>query len=62
MFLTSSLRQVRDKQWLAFNEALDKVGKRLDDTQRDFMALSSTRKRALDKPLEEIARLREGKE
>ena len=41
-------------------ESLDKLGKRIDDSQREFGNLQGTRKRALEKPLEDIARLREG--
>lgn len=51
-----------DKQWQSFNEALDKVGKRIDDAQREFATMNNTRRRALEKPLDEITSLREGEE
>jgi DNA recombination protein RmuC len=49
------------KQWGMFLENLDQLGKRIDGTQREFVRLTTTRKNQLQKPLEQIERLRRQK-
>jgi DNA recombination protein RmuC len=46
-------------QWGKFCEALEKVGKRIDDSQHEFMKLTTTRKNALERPMRKIEELRE---
>ncbi|MGB9894056.1 MAG: DNA recombination protein RmuC, partial [Candidatus Saccharicenans sp.] len=42
------------KQWQAFVKSLEKVGKRIEDAQKEFEVLNSTRKNQLEKPLRQI--------
>ena len=49
-----------DKQWTAFVASFDKLGKRIDETQSEFLSLRSTRVNQLEKPLNRIEKLREG--
>ncbi len=42
------------KQWDKYVESMDKMGKRIDGLTRDFQELTTTRTRALEKPLEKI--------
>ncbi len=46
------------KQWEKFLEKLESLGKRIEDAQKDYESLITTRKRQLDKPLQEIENLR----
>jgi DNA recombination protein RmuC len=46
------------KQWGMFLENLDQLGKRIDGAQKEFAKLTTTRKNQLEKPLEQIERLR----
>ncbi len=46
------------KQWAAFVEQMDRVGKRIEDTNKEFEALSGVRRRQLEKPLGKIEDLR----
>lgn len=46
------------KQWGLFKEGLEKMGRRIADAQREFQNLETTRTRQLERPLEEIERLR----
>lgn len=48
-----------NKQWLAFREGMDKMGKRLDDAQKEYQALVSTRSTKLERPLQQIDALRQ---
>ncbi|MCP5026666.1 MAG: DNA recombination protein RmuC [Actinomycetia bacterium] len=45
-------------QWGKFTDSLDTVGKRLESTQKAFGDLSGTRRRQLERQLDEIERLR----
>jgi DNA recombination protein RmuC len=47
-----------EKQWQAFNDCLDKMGRRIADAQREFDQLVTTRQRQLDRALAEIDTLR----
>lgn len=46
------------KQWEAFSAGLDKMGKRIEDTQKEYHALATTRRNQLEKPLRKIEELR----
>jgi DNA recombination protein RmuC len=47
------------KQWENFLLALEKVGKRIADTQKEYDALLTTRKSALERPLKKIEELKQ---
>jgi DNA recombination protein RmuC len=47
------------KQWELFVQSLEKVGKRIDDAQEEYHALTTTRRRALERPLQQIEALRQ---
>ena len=49
------------QQWGKFVLGLDKLGKRLDDAQKEFLALTTTRRVALERPLRKIEALRKEK-
>ncbi len=49
---------VFNKQWQAFCASFERLGKRLDDTQKEFAALVATRRNQLEKPLRQIEELR----
>lgn len=53
-----SLLATFKKQWQQFLEKLDLLGKRIEDTQKEYEALITTRKRQLEKPLNKIEDLR----
>lgn len=55
-----SLYGVFRKQWEAFIKRLDLLGKRLFEAQKEYDALVTTRRRNLDKSLEQIENLRTG--
>ncbi len=44
-------------QWDKFTGAMDKVGKKLDESQRAYDELTGPRRRMLEKPLQQIAQL-----
>jgi DNA recombination protein RmuC len=46
------------KQWDEFLRKLDLLGKRLTDAQKEYEALTTTRRRQLEKPLNRIEDLR----
>ena len=46
------------KQWEAFLKKLEKVGKRIGDAQKEYEALTKTRVRQLERPLNKIEELR----
>lgn len=48
-------------QWGKYVAGLDKLGKRLDDAQKEFAALMTTRRIALERPLRRIEALRKEK-
>ncbi len=47
-----------DKQWRAFIRSFDKMGQKLDDARTEYEHLVTTRRRQLERPLEEIKDLR----
>ncbi len=47
-----------DKQWHAFHEGLDKMGRRIAEAQKEFDQLVTTRQRQLERVLTEIDTLR----
>lgn len=47
-----------NKQWDKFKESMDRMGKRIEDAQREFQGLISTRTRALEQPLLKIEQIR----
>ncbi len=53
-----SLLSSFNKQWGMFKEGLGRMGRRIDDAQKEFQALDTTRSRQLEKPLEKIEQLR----
>ena len=57
-----SLLGTFNKQWEAFQESMDKMGKKIDDAQEEFTKLTTTRKKQLEKPLQKIEELRKQKE
>jgi DNA recombination protein RmuC len=42
------------KQWELFTTKMDTLGKRIEDTSKEYELLSGTRRRMLDKPLEKL--------
>jgi DNA recombination protein RmuC len=46
------------KQWNEFVKRLEILGKRIGDAQREYDALTTTRRRQLEKPLDKIEELR----
>jgi DNA recombination protein RmuC len=47
-----------NKQWHAFVQSMDKMGRRIEDAHKEFLQLTSTRKSQLERPLREIESLR----
>lgn len=47
-----------DDQWRRYTASLDAVQKRFDAVHREFETLNGTRRRGLERPLEEVAELR----
>ncbi|OQX92443.1 MAG: recombinase RmuC [candidate division Zixibacteria bacterium 4484_95] len=54
----SSLMGNFKKQWELFIAGMNKMGKRIDDAQREYNRLVTTRKNQLQKPLDKIEELR----
>ena len=54
-----SLLATFQKQWGEFVKKMEGLGKRLEAAQQDFNALVTTRRRALDRPLERLEAIRE---
>ncbi len=46
------------KQWEKFKEAMDKMGKRLDDAKKEYLNLVNTRTNQLERPLRKIENVR----
>jgi DNA recombination protein RmuC len=46
------------KQWEAFIQSMDRMGKRIEDAKQEFDRLVSTRRNQLERPLREIEKLR----
>jgi len=53
-----SLLGVFKKQWDEFLKKLELLGKRIDDTQKEYESLTTTRRRQLERPLSRIEDLR----
>ncbi len=53
-----SLLSEFNKQWENFKGGMEKMGKRIDDAQKEFLALNSTRTKKLEKPLHKIEDIR----
>lgn len=53
------LLETFSKQWFKFTEAMEKVGKHIDNSQKAFTELTTTRQRMLEKPLNKIQDLKE---
>jgi len=47
-----------NKQWQAFIQSMDKMGRRIEDARTEFLRLTSTRRNQLERPLREIESLR----
>jgi len=56
-----SLFGVFKKHWDEFLKKLDVLGKRIEDTQKEYESLATTRRRQLERPLNKIDDLREQK-
>jgi len=50
-----------NKQWEAFLRSFEKMGKKIDEAQKEFNLLSSTRRLQLERPLKQIEELRREK-
>lgn len=50
-----------NKQWESFRDTMDKLGKKIDDSRKQFDELHTTRVRSLEKPLRKIEELRQHK-
>lgn len=53
-----SLLGLFKKQWIEFIKKLEMLGKRIEDTQKEYESLATTRRRQLEKPLDKIEYLR----
>ena len=53
-----SLLGTFNKQWSNFLKSLEKMGKKIDEAQKEFNALTSTRRNQLERPLRQIEDLR----
>jgi DNA recombination protein RmuC len=53
-----SLLSMFKKHWCQFLEKLELLGKRIDETQKEYETLITTRKRQLERPLNKIEHLR----
>jgi DNA recombination protein RmuC len=47
-----------NKQWMAFKESMDKMGRKIDDTSKEFHNLATTRTNALERSLKRIDEFR----
>jgi len=56
-----SLLGAFNKQWAAFLHSLKKMGKKIEEAQEEFNALTSTRRKQLEGPLRQIEDLRKQK-
>ena len=56
-----SLLGTFNKQWTNFLKSLEKMGKRIDEAQKEFNTLTSTRRNQLERPLRQIEDLRKQK-
>lgn len=53
-----SLLGAFNKQWVEFLKSLEKMGKKIEEAQNEFTALTSTRRKKLERPLKQIEDLR----
>lgn len=53
-----NLLETFSKQWYKFTEAMDRVGKHIDNSQKAFTELTTTRQRMLERPLSKIQDLK----
>jgi len=53
-----SLLGAFNKQWVAFMDSFEKMGKKIDEAQKEFINLTTTRRRLLERPLRRIEDLR----
>jgi len=56
-----SLLATFNKQWNFFINSFDKMGKKIEEAQREYNHLTSTRRNQLERPLRQIADLRQQK-
>lgn len=56
-----SLMGAFKKQWADFIESMDKMGKKIEEAQKEFAYLVSTRRNKLERPLQQIEELRQQK-
>jgi len=54
-----SLLGTFNKQWNSFINSFDKMGKKIEEAQREYNHLTSTRRNQLERPLRQIADLRQ---
>ena len=54
-----SLFGIFKKQWKEFVKRFDQLGKRINDVQKEYEAITTTRRRQLEKPLNRIESLRQ---
>ena len=47
-----------NKQWQNYKDSMEKMGRRIDDAQKEFQNLTGTRSSQLEKPLQKIEDLR----
>jgi DNA recombination protein RmuC len=50
-----------DKQWDLFKQSMGKVGKKIEEAQKEYMLLDTTRRNQLERPLRKIEDLRKQK-
>ena len=53
-----SLLGVFNKQWTEFLNKMENLGKKIDDAQKEYEALTTTRRRQLERPLNKLESLR----
>jgi len=56
-----SLLGAFNKQWIAFQSSLEKMGKKIEEAQKEYNTLTSTRSNQLERPLRKIEDLRKQK-
>jgi DNA recombination protein RmuC len=56
-----SLLGTFNNQWKAFLKSLEKMGKKIDEAHDEYNALTSTRRKQLERPLRQIEELRKQK-
>ncbi|MDD5081837.1 MAG: DNA recombination protein RmuC [Dehalococcoidales bacterium] len=54
-----SLLDAFDKQWSSFKESMDKMGKKIDEAQKEYNTLITTRSSQLERPLRKIGELKQ---